>query len=131
MAHQDGSFYSIYKSFLNKIPLNTENSFIFDMNYVKVMSKLEALFIQDLIDRSATKKSKHIKNEDRIIREYFQCSIQSISKEPLSWDRKIQKHLLNKLEKRGYVKTIYVLKRRWIHIDIIQIENDIDKELNK
>ncbi len=138
----------------NTIPLDTYlrhierargagNWFIFSRDYVTsgAMSKLQALFIQDLINLAAMKSTK--KDADG----FFLCTKEYLDSS-LRWDADTQKDTLRALKKGPYtvrkkvdgimtdvqkegkgfleLKHVGVPPKRWIKLDLLAIEMAVD-----
>jgi hypothetical protein len=86
------------------------------------MSKLEALFLQDLINHSAAPKT--VKADDG----YFLCTVEYLQNS-LNWEHKAQARYLSTLTKAGYisVRKVGIPPRRWIYINFRAIEEALDK----
>lgn len=108
---------------------STRNHFTFCRDWVWIMTKMEALFLQDLINRASSPKA-----DKQIIdgKEFVLLSNKYLQKPPMSWDdRTCTKHLAS-LEEKGFVQIVrrgWKGKRfcRWVHIDVLQIETVLDE----
>lgn len=95
--------------------------FIFFRDFFLIMGKLEALILQDLINRAAIAEDKH-----RVKDGYFRCTIRYLEK--AGWSEREQRTYLRPLIKAGFVKT----KRqglgalRWMKIDYPKLEEALD-----
>ncbi len=99
------------------------------------MTKYEALFLQDLINRASMNKTKkkiiQEENDDNQLedREYFLCTVKYLTRPPMSWDKKTQLALIKSLQTKGFIKVTRkgsLLGKRFIWIDILKIETALD-----
>lgn len=89
------------------------------------MTKLDALFLQDLINLASMTRTKKVEIGGE---EYFQCTVGYLENSGISWTEKEQEYHLKRLIKRGYVKKTRrgLPPTRWVYIDLGKIENDLD-----
>lgn len=116
---------------------SSSNHFTFSRDWVEIMPKYTALFLQDLINRASHKRvrKKLIVDKDGVEREYFMCSIKFMKKHPMDWDKNTQTRFFKYLEdpSREFVKTSFIghPSRRWVYIDILKVETAVDKVLQE
>lgn len=116
------------------------NYFMFFRAFTKIMSKLEAMFLQDLINREemvvqaqATRdKTKSGRRKHRMVDEddYFRCTTAFMENEKyLVWTGKEQKRLFKLLVNRGFIKTKNkgMPQRRWVWVNYPLIESSLDE----
>ena len=106
-----------------------DNRFSFRRDYVttKVMSKLEALFIQDLINRATMKGVyKKIVEEKDGSQPYFLCTVEFLERS-LDWEHKTQSRLIGTLQEKGFIRVHYtgLPRKRFVWIDILKIEQAV------
>lgn len=102
--------------------------FIFYRHYFKILTRLTALFLQDIAN---------LADCDRVIREdvdgeeYFLCTAEFLRNSASGWNSEEQKWHLTALKEKGFVKTMRrgCPARRWVHIDYRRIEQAIDEAL--
>jgi len=116
---------SVYRKHLLRAQ-DAGNFFIFRRDYVTsgLLTKTEALFFQDLINKGSMKNVK--KDED----DFFFCSIRYLWRS-LRWDYDSQKYLFRKLKKKGFVETKRVGKKRYIRINVEEVELALDLAIKK
>lgn len=87
-----------------------------------LFTKIEALFVQDLIELSSTLSSS--------FDDFFPCSVQCL-KDSLNWDSDTQADILRRLDKKGFisVKKIGMPALRHIKIHVSEIEKEVDRLL--
>lgn len=104
------------------------NRFTFRRDFVisGLMTKYEALFFQDLVNRAGMKKTK--KDEDG----YFLCTVAFLLKS-LCWEPHAQASLLKALKKKGFLdfKNKGLPKRRWVKLHIGEVEEALDQREDK
>lgn len=102
------------------------NWMILYKTYHRIMTRLQSLFIQDLINLGGMKKTKRRKVDGLV---YFQCTSRFLINSASAWTTKeIRRHLAG-LAKLGYIKIkrLGVPPTRWIWIDTQGIEHDLHK----
>lgn len=116
---------------------NTSGYFIFYRDFGSFLSKTEALFVQDLMNRRemafrrAEENRKFKKKKSPVDDEgFFQCTTGYMENPKyLVWTRREQERMFKSLAKKGLVK----LKRkgippnRWVWMDIEKIETLLDE----
>lgn len=109
---------------------DTSSYFAFFRDYTKIMSKLEALFLQDLINLSSLAGIKRttIDGED-----YFLCTIEFLEKSAIGWSVSEQKQHFKSLKKRGFINSIRVgiPAKRLVSINFPNVEEAIDNKLGE
>ena len=99
-----------------------------DLVTAGVLTKMEALFLHDLINHTTRKKMRWLKVEGLW---YFLCTVTFMWKS-FRWDRNIQARLLKALSKKGFLKTCqrgkYANRRRWICLDLLKLEECLDEK---
>lgn len=117
----------------------TQSYFVFFRDYGSILSKLEALFLQDLINRSQIQRDRSTKENPLVDGdEYFLCTLKYLSdKRYLRWSEYEQERLFPLLIKKGFVKVKHkipdpnqgggISKRRWVWINFIRIEQCLDE----
>lgn len=106
----------------------TSNYFTFFRLYTKIMKKLEALFLQDIINISSLDKIIHRTFDNK---EYFMCTEEFLSNSSIGWSKKEQRNHLQTFRSKGYIS---ITKKgipacRWIRINLEKIELALDKAL--
>lgn len=107
------------------------NRFTFRRDFVifDLLTKLEAVFIQDLINRATMKKIIRKEIEGKT---YFLCTVEFLIRS-LRWDRNHQIRLIKKLseEDRDYlrVKKLGNPPSRWMWINIVKLEKDLQNAM--
>jgi len=97
--------------------------------YFKIMKRLEALFLQDIINLAQLNKTKveWIK-EGEESRLFFLCTANYLKKSGSHWtDDEQRRHILS-LRKKGYIRSIRRGDdgKRWLHVDLLKLETDLD-----
>lgn len=123
---------------------NQSNFFNFLRNYTQIMSKLEALFLQDLINREDLRYSGYVEQR-RWLKEnskkerisppydedgYFPCSAKYLShRKFLIWTDKEQERLLPLLRQKGFISIKHkgLPRKRWIKVEREFIHDQLDK----
>ena len=104
---------------------DASNWIIFSRWYVKITSKLTALFLQDINNIASLPNiiRKNILNE-----EYFLCTAAFLSHSIIGWTKREQVYHFQLLKEKGYVKLLRRGKKgaRWVHICHKKIEDDVD-----
>lgn len=108
-------------SYLHAIQrLHGSNYFRFFRDYLKIMSRLDALFLQDLMDLSASSKlaTRTINGK-----EYFLCTIEFLEKSGCIWTKQEQRPRIKSLLKNKFihVRRLGIPPRRWVYIDYVGI----------
>ena len=113
---------------------STRNHFTFSRDWTYIMSRLEALFLQYLVNRASNPKvpKRILCDPDGTEREYVLLSQKYLSKPPMAWDIKIQASYLASLKEKGFVKISNngwkkARRCRWVHVDLLAIETAIDE----
>lgn len=120
---------SVYRQHLLRSK-DAGNYFTFFRLYYKIMKRVDALFIQDLINLASMSRINK-KEVDGL--EYFQCTSSFLENSESEWNRHEQEYHFTNLEKAGYIK----IKRmgmpscRWVYIDIRKLEEDLDEALSQ
>lgn len=109
---------------------NLSNYFTFFRLYYKVMSRLESVFIQDLVNLSYC-TTIHTKIIDG--KRFFMCTESFLFNSQSGWTQDEQRRHLASLQERGYV---YCIRRglpsvRWVSIDRDKIDADLDRFLRE
>ncbi len=111
---------------------SSRNRFSFRRDYATsgIMTKLEALFIQDLINKVTMPKTKKIEHKigDGVVRIFFLCTVGYLQRS-LAWDKVSQNRFLKSLEEKGFVqvKRLGEKGRRHVWINIKAIEDAVDQ----
>ncbi len=126
---------SLYRKHLSRAK-DSNSYFLFFHLYTKIMSKLEALLVQNLINIAAmsnVKKRVFEDEDDGAKKEFFLCTVGFLEDSPMSWSRNEQEYNFDKLRQKGYVKTTRKGQpgKRWVHIALEKLELDLDKALEK
>lgn len=116
------------------------NYFIFFRNFGRFLSKSEALFLQDLMNRHGMAnqkirdlaKLKKFKRIPKIMDEegFFRCSTAYLSSvKYLEWTTDEQKRIIPVLVKKGLIQTKLkgMPATRWIRIDYRKVEEALDQ----
>lgn len=104
---------------------STNNNFSFHRDFVKIMSKMEALFIQDIINLATLDKAHYVDG-------WFQCTT-GFLQGSLNWTEKEQMKLLQKLKKKGYlsVERKGIPATRYVKINVGKLAADLENGSNK
>lgn len=99
------------------------NWFQFSRDYVisGAMTKIQALFVQDVINLAAMASTK--KDED----DFFLCTVEYLETS-MCWEKETQRKTINTLVEKGFleVKRVGVPPRRWLKVCLDKIENAVD-----
>jgi len=106
---------------------NTLNYFTFFRPFFKILKRLDALFLQDLINLASIPSTvtKTIDGED-----YFLCTETFLKDSGSNWSSDEQNRHLASIKKKGFVKArkMGLPARRWVHIELQKIEDAIDEK---
>lgn len=104
----------------------TSSYFKFHRSYTKILSRLTALFLQDLMNVTSLDYVEKEITEDE--QEMFWCSASFLARNGLDWTKREQGYHFKILKKQGFVKTIRkgLPARRWVLIDYDAIREAID-----
>lgn len=102
------------------------NWFTFYRPYTKILPKLTSLFLQDLINLAST---KNIIREEITGKEYILCTREFLVNSSIGWTVKEQNDHFHLLREKGFILSIRrgIPAKRWIHIDLLKIEQNIDE----
>lgn len=104
------------------------NYFTFRRDYVTsgLLTKIQALFLQDLINLGYMKETQGKVGADG----YFVCTADTLNKS-LGWDNKSQHDLLVKLRDLGFIdfKRKGIPPKRHVYVDLMAIEKALDDQL--
>jgi hypothetical protein len=116
------------------------NYFEFFRLYIRIMSKLEALFLQDLINHAASREEKQ-RLEEKIGRRrkrypltfeldgcvYFMCAAKYLVRS-MRWSEKEQRMHFESLRQKGFVKVTRkgMPPMRYVFIDVVAVEQALD-----
>lgn len=105
------------------------NWFQFRRDYVtsKLLTKIQALFLQDLINHAGARDTKRKLIDGEA---FFLCTTEYL-RNSLSWEPDSQQALLSQLKTKGFIKVrrIGVPPLRWICIDVEAIETALDEAI--
>jgi hypothetical protein len=105
---------------------DTSSFFIFSRNFCKIVpSRLDALFLQDLINLSSM---DGVRKQTIDGKEFFLCTTSFLENGGMQWTEKEQRaHFLN-LREGGLVETVRVglPPLRWVHIDLEAVDLCLD-----
>ena len=109
------------------------NHFWFRRDYVLsgLMTKIEALLLQDLINLATLKKVKRkVIKEDGYDHVYFLCTVAFLERS-LNWDHASQSRLLKAMEGKNFIsiKHLGLPRKRYVWINIHGIEDAVDEAL--
>lgn len=104
---------------------NTSNYFTFFRLHYKIMSRLDALFLQDLGNLLDSPKTKRKKFDGEV---YRLCTSAFLENSAGEWTRREQEPRLASLKKAGFIKTLKkgIPPRRWVRIEYKKIEDALD-----
>lgn len=117
---------------------DTGGYFPFFRKFARLLTKMEALFLQDLynrrqmtVDALATWMKKHPKRRPPVDEEgFFRCTVSYLQNPRyLVWSPQEQKTMIRGLKAKGYIKTRLgreVPRRRWVLINIVYMEEQLD-----
>jgi hypothetical protein len=106
---------------------NTSNTLTYCRDYELIMSKLTALFTQDVINLASLNRVKRTTVDDK---EFFMCTAEFLCPR---WTVAEQKYHLAQLQESKFITLarMGMPSVRWIHFDIESIENAVDEALEK
>lgn len=104
---------------------SSKNYFSFFRPYFRIMTRLDALFFQDLWNLFALPRIKTIKIDGK---RYFLCTTKFLLHSASRWKIKEQKARFQSLEKKGFIQKIRAgcPPLRWVRINIRKIEEALD-----
>jgi hypothetical protein len=105
---------------------NGGNYFPFFRPYARLMNKLTALFLQDVLNPLSLDKAVFQEDDDGCV--WFQCTAEFLARSTLGWTAAEQKYHLGVLAELGYVsvKRRGVPATRWVCLDLLKVQADLD-----
>ncbi len=104
---------------------NGDNYLIFFRHYTRIMSKLEALFVQDIISLSDRTTSRRRTIDGK---RCFLCMESYLLNGDIIWTEDEQRRHFASLKGKGYMEVFRKGSppRRWVYINIVKLDEDVD-----